>query len=285
MSDRAVQDFQLRPILSGDMLIDERWNRFRDHCIPYWTLYINARAGASVRLRGGRTHALAPGRVHLIPAWVRFDCHTTRTVPHLWSVFDVVGIPGSLVREVFPSVRAFPLSRSLAGCAQRMREALAADPNGRATACAVTSLLYAAAAELVGGLTAAEEGRLFAANAPGNRLSPALTLIDRHLDRPVGNRALARSCGLSEHHFIRAFHREVGQTPTQYRLERRVAEAARLLAASERSIDEIAARCGFSDRFYFTRMFSRQMGLGPATYRRRGFAESSVRDRDPEPQR
>jgi AraC family transcriptional regulator len=273
MADHAPHDVQLRAILYGDMLIDERWNRFRDHCIPYWSLYINSRPGASIRLRDGRMHELTPDRVHLIPAWVRFDCHTTRSVPHLWSVFDLVGIPGSLVRELFPTVRVVPLNANLAESARCARERLRKDAASRSAACAVAALLYAAVGELLCRLSAAEERRLFAANSPGHRLEPALEQIDQHLDRPVGNRALAKACGLSEHHFIRTFHREIGQSPTQYRLERRIAEAARLLATSDRPIDEIASRCGFSDRFYFTRMFSRQMGLGPATYRSRRFPE------------
>jgi AraC-like DNA-binding protein len=278
MADSAAQPPQvhLRAILSGTMLIDERWNRFRDHRLPYWTLYINSRPGAFIHLDGGTMHALTPDLVHLIPAWVRFDCRTTRVVPHLWTVFDLVGVPGSLVRELFPTVRTVPLGRHLTSCAQRMRQALAADPSSAASVCAVTSLLYAATGELLASLTAAESLRLFAASAPGSQLAPALALIDSGLDRPVGNLALARACGLSEHYFIRQFHRQVGQTPAQYRLERRIAKGARLLATGEQSMDDIASQCGFSDRFYFTRMFSRLMGLAPAAYRRKRFASATV---------
>ncbi len=274
MGDSAPQppNVHLRPILFGDMLIDEGWNRFRNHRIPYWSLYINARAGACVRLDGGGMHALVPDSVHLIPAWVRFDCQTDRVVPHLWSVFDLVGVPGSLVRELFPSVRTVPLGRNLASSAQRLRQALAAGSSCSVTSfCAVTALLYATVGELFTTLTPADSRRLFATSEPGSQLAPALELIDSHLERPVGNRTLARACGLSEHHFIRLFHRQVGQTPAQYRLERRIAKGALLLATTAHGMDDIATQCGFSDRYYFTRMFSRLMGLSPAAYRRKRF--------------
>jgi AraC-like DNA-binding protein len=270
---------QIRPMLHGELLIDRGWNRFRGHRIPYWILFINSRRGAFLRLDGGRMHALVPARAHLIPPWVRFDCHfdAARAVPHLWSVFDVVGIPGSLVREVFPTVRSVPLGSALAATARRAREALAAcPPAAPVPVCAMSSLLYAAIGELLGSLPPAESTRLFAAHAPDNRLAPALALIDSRLERPVGNRALASACGLSEHHFIRRFHRQIGQTPAQYRLERRVAEGARLLATSDRAIDDIAARCGFTDRFYFTRIFSRLMGLAPAAYRLKRFVGTAA---------
>src|SRR3954462_4109028 len=151
MADHVAQGMpvQLRPIVHGDMLIDERWNRFRGHRIPYWMLYLNSRPGAFVRLDGGRMHPLAPDHVHLIPSWVRFDCHTTRVVPHLWSVFDLVGVPGGLVRELFPTVLSLPLRSNLASGAQRMRQALAAGlPTAATTICAVSAVLYAAACDL-----------------------------------------------------------------------------------------------------------------------------------------
>jgi transcriptional regulator GlxA family with amidase domain len=33
------------------------------------------------------------------------------------------------------------------------------------------------------------------------------------------------------------------------------------------SVDEIAAAAGFCDRFHFSRIFKKQLGVGPARYR------------------
>jgi len=286
MAERSESQPQvhLRPILFGDMLIDERWNRFQNHRIPYWTLYINILPGAVIQLDGGRIHALSPAAVHLIPAWVRFDCRTTQVVPHLWAVFDLVGVPGSLVREVFPGVRTVPLGGNLAAAADRLRQALAGGPDAAAVAvCAVSALVYAAICDLLASMTPAQSGRLFAASAPGSKLAPALALIESRLERSVGNRALGRACGLSEHHFIRQFHRHVGQTPAQYRLERRIAEGARLLATSDQALADIAVACGFADRHYFSRIFSRLMGLAPGAYRRKRFSSAATTPTSTEP--
>ena len=50
--------------------------------------------------------------------------------------------------------------------------------------------------------------------------------------------------------------------------EQDVAEAARALALTEKSIKQIALECGFTNRYYFTRVFTRRIGMGPAAYRR-----------------
>ena len=50
--------------------------------------------------------------------------------------------------------------------------------------------------------------------------------------------------------------------------ERRVAWAARRLAFGDESIDAIALGAGFANRNYFTRVFTRHLGVPPAAYRR-----------------
>ena len=44
--------------------------------------------------------------------------------------------------------------------------------------------------------------------------------------------------------------------------------AAQALLFTADSIETIAATSGFANRFYFSRVFTRQMGISPAAYRR-----------------
>jgi len=96
---------------------------------------------------------------------------------------------------------------------------------------------------------------------------PALRYIDEHLGEAMDNATLAAQCHLSEDHFIRRFRESVGQTPAQYVLDRRVSTAAQQLVFSSESIEAIADQTGFPNRFYFSRMFARRMGVPPAAYR------------------
>jgi AraC family transcriptional regulator, transcriptional activator of pobA len=58
-----------------------------------------------------------------------------------------------------------------------------------------------------------------------------------------------------------------GRTTKQLILERVLLEAVRLLRFSDLSIEEIAARLGFSDQFAFSKAFKRQRGEAQLEFR------------------
>lgn len=260
----------LRVLVADHFPIDRDWNA-RDVRSPYWRIYRNLHDGAEVLLPDGGRHRITARHLHLIPAWVTFTCRCTARVDHLYTHVDLLGVPGAVVREVFPRPFALPLDAALAGACDRLAERLAdpAQPDA-ARLCATKAMAYEAFARAFAGLPQGQAERCVALRRAGHAVAPALALIDFRPDETQSNAVLARACGLSEDHFIRRFRALVGQTPAQYVLERRIAAAAQRLLAGEEPIDDIAAACGFPDRFYFTRMFSRKMGLPPAAYRSRG---------------
>jgi AraC family transcriptional regulator of arabinose operon len=262
------EQLQLRVFHGGHQITGLAWNKFRANRFPYWVWYANGQRGASVRLADGRLHALEPGWINLIPPWTTYDCVTTRPVPHLWTSFDVVGLPGSLVRQCFPDVLRVPLAGNLQSCARAMAEAI---DRGRIdqtlTIFAIKSALYATMAVVFAGLSDERLKSLFTVASGAMAIAPALELVQAHPLQQLGNRTLADACSLSERQFIRVFRKALGQTPAQHQLERRIAEAARRLAFSDASIATIADECGFPDRYYFSRVFSRRMGSAPAAYR------------------
>jgi len=99
-------------------------------------------------------------------------------------------------------------------------------------------------------------------------VQPALEFIERHLDADLSNAILAHACSMSDGHFIRTFRACMNRTPAQYVLECRIKAAQRLLMLTEKSIDLIATEAGFGSRHYFSRVFSRQIGVAPAGYRK-----------------
>jgi transcriptional regulator GlxA family with amidase domain len=137
-----------------------------------------------------------------------------------------------------------------------------------AITCLVKSAIYRALSSLFAHLDAEQRQRIAQHTASDNPVGPALAYIDANLADDLPNALLARRCGFSIDHFVRLFRARLNQTPAQYVLERRLNRAAERLVFSDDSIDGIASDCGFPDRFYFTRMFRRRMGLPPAAYRR-----------------
>lgn len=100
-----------------------------------------------------------------------------------------------------------------------------------------------------------------------NQLQPALRYIDAHLADLLPNSKLAELSHASESHFIRLFRRTFGCTPARHVQERRISSAAELLVHTRLTIDEIAERCGFANRYHFTRVFAQRMSQPPARFR------------------
>ncbi|WP_333825104.1 AraC family transcriptional regulator [Pinisolibacter sp.] len=78
---------------------------------------------------------------------------------------------------------------------------------------------------------------------------------------------LARLAGLSTHHLIRAFRREVGLTPHAHLIGVRVRRARDLLRAGEMPA-AVASAVGFADQAHLTRVFKARIGVPPGAYRR-----------------
>ena len=79
---------------------------------------------------------------------------------------------------------------------------------------------------------------------------------------------LAAACGLSGHHFSRAFRHSTGVAPHQWLLQRRIEKAKQLLRQSRLPLSEVAAVCGFAHQSHFTRAFARLVGVSPGRWRR-----------------
>ncbi len=78
---------------------------------------------------------------------------------------------------------------------------------------------------------------------------------------------LAERVGLSDRHFARLFHSEVGVTPAVWVEQVRIDNARRLLE-SNMAPKQVAAECGFVDADTLRRAFVRQVGVTPANYQK-----------------
>lgn len=77
----------------------------------------------------------------------------------------------------------------------------------------------------------------------------------------------AALCGVGTAYFYRCFHRWCSKSPLQYRNEIRLSNAETMLRNTDSSISEIARTVGFTDAFYFCRLFHKVYGLSPKKYR------------------
>jgi transcriptional regulator GlxA family with amidase domain len=94
-------------------------------------------------------------------------------------------------------------------------------------------------------------------------------LVDREYARPWPVPRLARLCGLTRAHFIRAFRAAAGETPHRYLRARRIDRARELLVTTPLPITEICQAVGFRSLGSFCSLFRRSTGDSPAAYRAR----------------
>ena len=81
---------------------------------------------------------------------------------------------------------------------------------------------------------------------------------------------LASAVAMSRSAFARRFRELVGATPVRYLTEWRMQQAGDLLANSDLSIAEIAARCGYQSEVAFRKAFKSVVGQTPGAVRRAG---------------
>lgn len=103
----------------------------------------------------------------------------------------------------------------------------------------------------------------------------ALFYLSENFRSHVTLEALASHIYLSKDYLNRIFHEVTGQTVIAYLQKLRIEEACRLLASTERTVNDIAAACGFGDVKAFYTAFKRLMYMTPRQYRARCAAPSS----------
>ena len=104
-----------------------------------------------------------------------------------------------------------------------------------------------------------------------SRFTRLHAFMDAHLDTRVTLADLQEVFGEgSRFQFIRQYKARTGQTPVQAFLHRKVSHACYLLETTDLTVARVAGLLGFDDPYYFSRAFSRVVGVSPARYRARG---------------
>ncbi|MBV1786976.1 AraC family transcriptional regulator [Marinobacterium sp. D7] len=113
---------------------------------------------------------------------------------------------------------------------------------------------------------------LGSATEPGDialdrRLQLARNYIDRHFHEPMQLSMLSSLAHLSQRQLNTLFQRQLGCTPSDYLIQRRMEQARLLLTTSDDSIQRIAERCGYGNLAAFSDRFRRYFGRSPRHFR------------------
>jgi AraC-like DNA-binding protein len=90
--------------------------------------------------------------------------------------------------------------------------------------------------------------------------------ILENFDTALDMEELARSSGAGSSQFYRTFRKHTGLSPLKFLITTRLNASLRLLADPNVSVTEAAHYVGYTDEYYFSRLFKKQMGITPTEY-------------------
>jgi PAS domain S-box-containing protein len=94
-----------------------------------------------------------------------------------------------------------------------------------------------------------------------------IDFITKNYSQSIEIETLAKMMSLSLSQFERRFKQVFQEAPVRFILKIRVNEACKQLVNTRHSVSWIARATGFFDQSYFSKQFSRRMGLTPRQYR------------------
>ncbi|WP_082233324.1 helix-turn-helix transcriptional regulator [Halobacillus massiliensis] len=104
-----------------------------------------------------------------------------------------------------------------------------------------------------------------------SRVSPLVhktkNIIFQKLTENITLRGIAQELKVNPNYLSSVFTKETGISLTKYINEQRIKEAKELLRETPYSLMEISILLGYNSQSYFTRVFKKQVGIGPKEFR------------------
>ncbi len=221
---------------------------------PYWRLYWPLQSGGAVQI-GSLWTALEPGQLYLIPPRTSFS--TTLKQPFAkWYCHFSLGPADDRVTAGIYRFAIEPAQRTLLRELEQWQ------------ASADQSHLPWAAAELVSSVLRQMPASTWQKQHLDARLLRAMEFMHQHLGLKLSAAQIARHAGLSTRNLNHLFTQHCRQAPMRVLLGYRLDAACQMLRHGRQSIEQIAERCGLTNRHYLSRMLRLHRNTSPALYRR-----------------
>jgi AraC-like DNA-binding protein len=95
----------------------------------------------------------------------------------------------------------------------------------------------------------------------------AKSLMEKNVLGAIDVPSIACQIGISASHLNEVFKKYTGMTPYQYFIQIKINKAESLLEDEDISVQYAAAKLGFEDPYYFSRLFKNKTGIAPSKWR------------------
>jgi AraC-like DNA-binding protein len=282
MRDTEIPKFYL--LNAGYAVHHADWN-YKDVNSPFARIYLVTEGEATLHISSGKSHRLLPGHLYFIPPFTlhSYQCdglyalyyihiYETDSSGRLFFedyIYPTETVAGEYERNLVEHLLAANPHRELKQydpkCydnSSTLMHNIAIDSQSSISTLLVTrGILYQLLARFA-------EMATDKYKATDDRIKRVLRLIRRDIDKEIEMEKMTETCCLSKAHFIRLFKKEIGLTPVQYILQKKMEKAQLLLLTTTHTVKDIAYSLSFDNIGYFDRTFKRLTGLTPVEYRR-----------------
>jgi AraC-like DNA-binding protein len=133
-----------------------------------------------------------------------------------------------------------------------------------------TSLLVCHMLRYVLGILFFQTGRSLGgtSRAIAHDLTGSIEYMRANVTRSLTLKELSRHAGLSPTRYSTLFREQTGSSPVEHHIRLRMQAACHYLDATALSVKEVAAKLGYDDPYYFSRIFQKIHDCSPLAYRR-----------------
>jgi len=132
------------------------------------------------------------------------------------------------------------------------------------------NLLYACTVfhHYLGTLHYIQQYRNAGAQQKTDLVTAAIHYMRENMEKKISLEDIALHTGYSLPHFSSVFSKRTGYSPLAYFNQLKIQQACKLLDFTDMKINQICYKIGIEDTYYFSRLFSKTMGMSPREYKK-----------------
>ena len=105
-------------------------------------------------------------------------------------------------------------------------------------------------------------------SAQNDLVTAAIHYMKENTEKKLSLTEIADHIGYSPSHFSILFNKRTGYSPIYYFNQLKIQQACQLLDFTDMKINQVCYKVGIDDSYYFSRLFSKMMGMSPKLYKK-----------------